>query len=118
MEGRLPEARALLNEALDMSRAMHMTRNVTLVLGASAALALMEGDPERAALLAGAAEGLRRRAGLRPWPRTQGQVELATRIRDALGSGRSGEVYAAGGRLTQREAVAAAQSQRTGSQPP
>jgi tetratricopeptide (TPR) repeat protein len=118
MEGRLPAARALLNDALDMSRALHITRNVSLVLGALAALALLEGDPERGALLAGAAEGLRRRAGLRPWPMTQGQAELASRIRDTLGLGRFDEVYAAGGRLTQREAAAAARSQRTGSQPP
>jgi hypothetical protein len=41
---------------------------VTLILAAFAQLALTEGDPERAALLAGAAEGLQRRAGLRTWP--------------------------------------------------
>jgi hypothetical protein len=44
------------------------TRGVTLCLSAFARLAVQDGDPERAALLLGAAEGLRRRAGLRAWP--------------------------------------------------
>jgi hypothetical protein len=41
---------------------------VTLYLAVLAQLALVEGDPERAALLAGAADGLRRRVGLGVWP--------------------------------------------------
>ena len=67
-EGRLDEARALLDEGLELSLAAHSTRSVTLCLAAFAQLAFVEGDPERAALLAGAAEGLRRRVGLRAWP--------------------------------------------------
>ena len=66
--GRLEQARTLLDEGLGLSLAAHNTRNVTLCLTAFARLALAEGDPERAALLAGAAEGLRQRAGLRAWP--------------------------------------------------
>jgi hypothetical protein len=39
-----------------------------LTFVAYARLALAEGDPERAARLEGAAEGLRQRSGLRAWP--------------------------------------------------
>ena len=95
-----------------MSLAIHSTRNVTLILGAFAQLALVEGDPERAALLAGAAEGLQRRAGLRAWPMLRrGETELAAQIRQALGADRFDHVYAAGARLNQRQAVAAARDQ-------
>ena len=60
--------RALLDEGLAVSLAAYGTRRVTLVLAAYARLANAEGDLERAALLAGAVEGLRRRAGLAVWP--------------------------------------------------
>jgi tetratricopeptide (TPR) repeat protein len=102
------EARALLDHGLDLSLAIHSTRNVTLCLTAFAQLAFEEGDPERAALLAGAAEGLRRRAGLRAWPTVQrGPAELAAQVRQALGADRFDQVFAAGTRLSQREAAAA-----------
>ena len=68
VRGRPEEARALLDEGLELSLATHSTRNVTLCLTAFAQLAFVHGDGERAALLAGAAEGLRQRAGLRAWP--------------------------------------------------
>jgi hypothetical protein len=61
----------------------------------------------------GAAEGLRRRVGLRAWPMLRrGGVALGTEIREALGTDRFDQVFAAGTRLTQREAVAAASGQR------
>ncbi|MGH3186501.1 MAG: hypothetical protein ACRDPY_20020 [Streptosporangiaceae bacterium] len=41
---------------------------LALTLAAYARLELAEGDPERAARLAGAAQGLRQRVGLRAWP--------------------------------------------------
>ena len=64
-------------------------------------------------LLAGAAEGLRRRAGLRAWPiLRQAETELVAQVRQALGAGRFDRVFAAGARLTQREAVAAARDRR------
>src|SRR5262249_46164405 len=66
--GRLDQARALLDQALDLSLAARSTPFVNTCLAAHAWLALAEGDPERAALLEGAAEGLRRRVGLPPWP--------------------------------------------------
>jgi predicted ATPase/class 3 adenylate cyclase len=107
VQGRLEEARALLDEGLDLSLATSSTRNVTLYLAAFAQLALVEGDAERAALLAGAADGLRRRAGLGVWPLLRrGEAELVAQVRGALGADRFEEVFAAGARLTLREAVA------------
>jgi tetratricopeptide (TPR) repeat protein len=44
VRGRLEEARALLEEALELSLAAHSTRSVTLCLAAFARLALVEGD--------------------------------------------------------------------------
>jgi predicted ATPase/class 3 adenylate cyclase len=107
LEGRLEHARELLDEALDLSLTTRVIRNVTLCLAAFAQLAHAEGDPERAALLTGAADGLRGRAGLRTWPvLRQGEAQLAARVRQALGDDRFSQAFAAGSRLTQREAVA------------
>jgi predicted ATPase len=103
------EAAALLGRALDLSLAIHSTRNLTLCLTAFAQLAFEEGDPERAARLAGAADGLRRRAGLRAWPSQQrAPAELLGQVRRALGADRFDQVFAAGARLSQRDAAAAA----------
>ena len=71
----------------------------------------MAGDPERAALLAGAADGLRRRAGLRAWPMLRpGEADLVAQVRQALGAERFDQVFATGTRLTRREAVATARA--------
>ena len=64
LRGSLDEARPLLEEALDRSLAARSTPFVTLCLAGYARLAFADGDPERAARLEGAAEGLRRRVGL------------------------------------------------------
>jgi predicted ATPase len=118
-QGRPEEARGLLDEGLKLSLAAHSTRSVTLCLAAFARLAFVEGDPERAALLAGAAEGLRRRVGLQAWPlRRREEAELATQIRQALAADRFGQVSAAGSRLTQQEAVAAVRDRHTGTAAP
>jgi tetratricopeptide (TPR) repeat protein len=107
VQGRLDQARELLDEALDLSLAIRITRNVTLCLAAFAQLAFAEGDPERAALLAGAAEGLRDRAGFSTWPTLRrSEAEFAAQIRQALGDDRFGQAFAAGSRLSQQEAVA------------
>ena len=86
----------------------HSTRSVTLCLMAFARLALAEGEPERAALLAGAAAGLRRRAGLRVWPMLRrGEDELITQIRQAQDPDRFSKMTAAGARLSKQQAVEA-----------
>ncbi len=107
--GQLEEAQVLLDEALGLSLAAHSTRSVTLCLTAFAQWALMAGDPQRAALVAAATEGLRRRAGLRTWPiLRRGEADLVAQVRQALGDDRFDQVFATGAQLTQREAVAAA----------
>jgi hypothetical protein len=106
--GRLEEARTLLDEGLALSAAVHSSHDVTMCLAAFARLAFAEGDAERAALLAGATEGLRRRVGLRAWPiLRRGESELVAHVREALGADRFDEVFAVGARLNRREAVAA-----------
>jgi hypothetical protein len=76
-------------------------------------LAFVEGDGERAALLAGAAEGLRRRVGLRAWPlQRQGEAQMAAQIRQALDTDRFDQVFAAGVRLNRREVIAAVRDPR------
>ena len=85
-QGRLEEARAPMEEGLELSLAAHSTRGVTLCLTAFARLAFVEGDLRRAALLAGAADGQRRRVGLRPWPLLRrDEAALVDQIREALG---------------------------------
>jgi ATP/maltotriose-dependent transcriptional regulator MalT len=119
VQSRLEEAREQLDEALDLSLAIRIIRNVTLCLAAFAQLAFAEGDPERAALLAGAAEGLRRRAGFSTWPTLRrGEAQLTAQIRQELGDDRFGQVFAAGSRLSQQEAVAAIRDRpRSSAQP-
>jgi hypothetical protein len=86
---------------------------VSLCLAAFARLAFVEGDPQRAALLAGAAEGLRRRVGLQPWPLMRRvEAELVAQVRQALGADRFDQPYTAGSRLSQQEAVAAVRDRR------
>ena len=85
-QGRLEDARAQLEGALELSMAARSTRSVTLCLAAFAQLAFAAGEPERAALLAGAAEGLRRRVGLRTWPMLRrGKAELVAQLRQGPG---------------------------------
>jgi tetratricopeptide (TPR) repeat protein len=113
VQGRLQDAQALLEEALDLSLAARSTQLVTLCLAGFARLAFVEGNAERAALLAGAAEGLRRRVGLRAWPsHRRAEAALVDQIRQALGADQFDQAFAAGAQLSQREAVAAAQSRR------
>ena len=111
--GRLDEARVLLAQALDLSQAARSTPFVTLCLAAHAWLALAEGDPERAALLEGAAEGLRRRVGLPTWPLLRRvEAELVAQVRERLGAGQFDQAFSAGSALTQREAIAVTRNQR------
>jgi predicted ATPase len=113
-QGRPEEGRAPMEEGLELSLAARSTRSVTLCLTAFARLAFVEGDPQRAALLAGAAEGLRRRVGLQPWPLMRRvEAELVAQVRQALGADRFDQPYAAGSRLSQQEAVAVVRDRRT-----
>jgi hypothetical protein len=112
--GRLDNAAGLLDEALDFSLAARSTQSVTLCLGAFARLALAAGDYAQAALLAGAAEGLRRRTALHVWPSMRrAEQEMVAHAREALGADRFDDLFAAGTRLTQPEAVAAIRDRET-----
>jgi predicted ATPase len=113
-QGRPEEARAPMDEGLELSLAAHSTRSVTLCLAGFTRLTFVEGDPQRAALLAGAADGLRRRAGLRAWPLLRrGEAELIAQVRQTLGADQFDQVFAAGSRLSQQEAVAAIRDRRS-----
>ena len=120
LRGRLDEARAPLEEALDLSLAARSTPFVTLCLSAYAWLAFADGDLERAARLAGAAEGLRRRVGLPAWPHLRRmEADLVAKLHQGLGAVRFDQAFSAGSGLTQQQAVAIVQDQRgTGSPAP
>jgi ATP/maltotriose-dependent transcriptional regulator MalT len=114
LQGRLDEARTLLDGALDLSLAARTTPFVTLCLAGSAQLAFADGDPDRAALLAGAADGLRRRVGQPAWPHLRRvEADLIARVNRTLGEDRFDQAFSAGSRLTQRDAVAIVQDQRS-----
>ncbi|WP_170215958.1 DUF4062 domain-containing protein [Asanoa ferruginea] len=109
VRGRPADARALFDEGLELSLAAYSTQLVTLCLAMFAQLSVVDSQPERAALLLGAADGLRRRAGLRVYPSLRArETELANRLREALGEPTFERVHAAGARLNRPEAVAAA----------
>jgi predicted ATPase len=110
--GRLDEARALVVGSVDASEDTELTTlTVTFSLVASAQLALAEGDARRAAMALGAADGLRRRAGLRAWPAARrDEAELATRVKQEIDAREFEEVFAAGTELSHREAVALVRS--------
>ena len=114
-QGRLDRARELLVEALTRSVEAHSTVSVTLCLMAFARLLLAESDPEGAALLAGAAGGLRQRVGLRVWPMLRrGEAELIAQIRRAQDPDLFSEITAAGSRLSKQQAVAEAIGHQAG----
>ncbi len=105
--GHLSDATATLHEALDLSLAAGSTTEVALCIVAYAGLELAQHDPEQAALLAGAADGLRRRAGLRAWPGIRPtEAQLVAHIHDEIGADHFDRRFASGGRLTQQEALA------------
>jgi predicted ATPase len=109
---RFDDARAMLTEALDLSMAAQHAPSLALCLAAFADLAFAEGDAERAALLVGATDGLRRRAGLRVWGSARREDERVAQIREALGTDRFDEAFAAGSRLNQEDAVNAVRDRR------
>ena len=102
-----------MEEALNLSLAVRRTSLVTLCLAAYARLALAEGDPERAALLEGAADGLRQRVGLPAYPYLRRlEAEMVAQVRHRLGAARFDQAFSAGSGLTQRDAIAIVRDQR------
>jgi predicted ATPase len=107
MQGRLEDARALLDDGLTMSLEVESAMGVTLCLAAFARLAFASGTPHRAGVTLGAAEGLRRRVGIRVWPTLRrGEAELGKQIEQAIGADRFEEAFTTGVALSRGEAVA------------
>ncbi|MBB3084009.1 DUF4062 domain-containing protein [Geodermatophilus sabuli] len=106
--GRLDEARDLLVRSVDAREDTEVsTLSLTFALVAAARLALARADARRAATALGAADGLRRQAGLRAWPSTRrSEAELISRVRQASAAEDYAEAFSAGGELGHREAVA------------
>lgn len=105
--GQLDEARARLLESVEAGNGNELSTLVaTFALVAAAQLALAEGEARSAAMALGAADGLRRRAGLRAWPSTRpSEAELVTRVTGATGGQNFAEAFAAGAELSHRHAV-------------
>jgi hypothetical protein len=104
--GRFDEARTFLVESVDAGDTEVSTLSLTLSLVAAAHLALAQGDARRAATALGAADGLRRRAGLRAWPSSRrDEADLLTRVAQEIDARDYDEAFAAGAELGHREAV-------------
>ena len=114
LRGNRPDdARASFDEALDLAVSTHSTRAVALCLIGCARFAVTTGDAQKAALLKGAAQGLRKRICLRVWPPLRrDEQEFDAELRQALGTEQFDKLCAEGARLNEREAVAVARSQR------
>ena len=111
-QGRLDEAWSALGEGMDLSVKADSIHCICLCLAGFARLRFSEGDAERAALVAGAVQGLRQRSGANAWPTLRsGEAEVVERIRQVLGPTRFDQAFTAGERLSRREAVAAARLQ-------
>jgi hypothetical protein len=84
--GRPEDARALLSSGAPAGDTEESTLTQTFALVAAARLAMSEGDAARAATALGAADGLRRRKGLRGWPSARrSEAELTDRVAEVLG---------------------------------
>jgi ATP/maltotriose-dependent transcriptional regulator MalT len=105
--GHLDDARALLAKSVDAIEDTPLnTLTVTFALVAFAQLALAEADTRRAAMALGAADGLRKRAGLRAWPLTRrSEAELVTRVTQKSDPEIYKDAFAAGSELHPRDAL-------------
>jgi ATP/maltotriose-dependent transcriptional regulator MalT len=108
--GRRADAHRLVDESLDLSLATQSVHTLTYCLMRVAEVALAEEDADRAAVVAGAADTLRRRAGLRVWTSLRGDDALTAEIRAAAGPERFDDRFAAGARLDAPSVVAFARA--------
>jgi predicted ATPase len=106
-----PEAaRRLLDRAVEAIEAAHLsTLTVTFALVTAAQLALADGDVRRAATALGAADALRRRAGLTAWPQTRRrESQLVALVENGSDPATREAALAAGAELSARDALALA----------
>jgi tetratricopeptide (TPR) repeat protein len=104
--GNLVEARHALNGAVAIYRSHTYWEGMAFCLETGAALAFSEEDPRRAMIALGAAEAVRIRLGLRPWPSTLSFLKLLTAAADAADHPELATARAAG-RLMEPLAAAA-----------
>ncbi len=106
--GDLDEARRLLREALDVPHDDALsTHPLSFSLVATARLLVAEGDPRRAAVALGAADGLRQRAGLTAWASARpGESEVHAKVRRELSPDDFAAAFANGVALSRAEAIA------------
>ena len=106
--GRLADAEALLAQSVRaIEESTPITLTVTFALVAHAQVVLARGEPGRAAMAFGAADGLRTRAGLRVWPiARRTERELATRVAQQMDPEAHRHAFDAGAELSMRDALA------------
>jgi non-specific serine/threonine protein kinase len=105
LQGESAQARRVLRECLEIGRA-HGDRRLANCLEVAAGLAVAEGEPERALVLAGAGAAMHEAGGQRPadpWQRLVASVIVATRA--LLGEGRADAAWAGGRKLGFEEAI-------------
>ena len=106
--GEIEKARDLFEESLVKSLdTERSTLMVTFSLVAFAEIALATGEPLQAARALGAVDGLRTRAGLRPWPLVRrSEARLLEAVQGALSSPQFREASITGSQLSQRDSIA------------
>ena len=106
--GELDEARALLVKAVDAIEDTQLSAlTLSFALIAYAELTLAEADNRRAVMALGAADGLRKRAGLRAWPLIrQSESTLIARLVEQTDPAVYKNAFEAGSELHSRDALA------------
>jgi predicted ATPase len=83
-EGRFDEAREALRRAFDLFRRMNYREGICYALEAAASLSFNEGHAELGMIALGAAEEVRDRIGLHPWPVITWLFEFLSTMADSL----------------------------------
>jgi predicted ATPase/class 3 adenylate cyclase len=82
--GRLPEARDALRRSFDVFRDMNYREGLCYALEAAASLSFTEGQTELGMIALGAAEEVRERIGLHPWPLIMWLFDALSAMADSL----------------------------------
>jgi tetratricopeptide (TPR) repeat protein len=82
--GRLDEAREALRRSFDLFRRMNYREGISYALEAAASLSFNEGRADMGMLALGAAEEVRQRIGLHPWPLIKGLFDLLSSMADSV----------------------------------
>jgi predicted ATPase/class 3 adenylate cyclase len=82
--GRLPEARETLRRSFDVFRDMNYREGLCYALEAAASLSFTEGQAELGMIALGAAEEVRERIGLHPWPLIMWLFDTLSMMADSL----------------------------------